>query len=75
MKKGLEQLIQEESATLIPLNFFNAVISPFTQDDSRTDPMRQIPTRISCPVLQDNNILKQVFYKNTSSVYYDTTKK
>lgn len=75
MKGKIDKLIINPKTALIPLNFFNAIPSPFTrgQGNVTTEMESEHPLAVSCSILKSNDILPKIWYKNISPIYYEKT--
>lgn len=75
MKGKINKLIINPEVALTPLNFFNAITSPFTrgQQSEITQTQSVDPLPASCHVLKSKDILPKIWYKNISPIYYEET--
>lgn len=70
MEERFEKLIIDGKTALIPLNFFNASISPFTKGENPNQVEKE-PVKISSRLYNDHEISKQLFYKNITYLYHN----
>lgn len=74
MKGNIQALIVDNKTSLIPLNFFNAIESPFTRGLPRQEKHKGkeiTQGTIDCSVLKDRKITACIWYKNITPVHYE----
>lgn len=70
----LKKISIARSTNHIPLNFFNAIESPFTKGilkENKCNEDHYEPERISCTLINDHNMFPGFFYKNITSIVHD----